>query len=220
MRKFTLIFPVFLVSCVVLSSAPDCTFLSPEDGSEYQRGENIVVYVEADDDGTINEVRLYLDGIGIASFLEFPFNYTLETTEMEVGTHSLKAEVFDNYGKEGNTDVSFTITPGLPVVETLQPIVIFENAVVAAGTIIDDGGGTITEAGILWSTLPYDVAGQQERTAEIHEDDFSTTLTNLHYTTYYITAYAENEAGRSYGEELAVVVPEPEPDPALLADIF
>ena len=99
MKKFLPVFLLILVSCVPWNVAPDCKIVAPENGSEYARGDSIQVYVKAtDDNGEIAEVRLYLDGFGISSINTFPYNYTLATTKLEVGTHSLKAEVFDLSG--------------------------------------------------------------------------------------------------------------------------
>jgi hypothetical protein len=213
MKKFLPVILLFFVSCVPWNVAPDGKFLTPENGSEYQRGEPIEVYIKASDDRGIDEVRLYLNGIGISSMSEFPYSYTLETIDLEIGNHSLKAEIIDNMGKEAQTDVGFTITTGLPVVETLQPILISENAAMAAGVIIDDGGGTISKTGILWSNVPYNASGAQVRNTELKDSIFSVILSNLDYTNYYVTAFAENENGRAYGEEIGFNVPEPEPDP-------
>ncbi len=209
MKKLTFsIFLVILVSCIPENKPPECEFVTPEEGSEYVRGDDIEVYVEAtDEDGEIDEVRFYLDGTGISSMRTFPFSYTIETVDLEVGTHSIKAEVFDDHSAMTEIDVSFNLTAGLPEVETLQPALIAENAVIAGGTIIDDGGGTILEAGVLWGKVPYTVTGKQEVSAEVIDDSFITTLTNLEYTTYYITAFAENESGRVFGDELRITVP-------------
>ncbi len=210
MKKFFPIFLVILVSCIPQTIPPECQFVTPQDGSEYARGDNIEVCLEAtDEDGEIVEVRFYLDGTGITSIRAFPFSYTIETGDLEVGIHSIKAEVFDDSREKTETDVSFNITTGLPEVETLQPALIAENAVIAGGIIIDDGGGTILEAGVLWGKVPYTLTGKQEVSAEVIDDSFITTLTNLEYTTYYITAFAENETGRVFGDELRITVPVP-----------
>jgi len=74
--------------------------------------------------------------------------------------------------------------------------------VIVGGNIIDDGGGTISEAGILWDYEPYDLAGNNERNAEVTNNTFTITLPDMAYSTFYVTAFAENEKGRSYGEEL------------------
>lgn len=213
MKKILPAFLLILVSCVPWNTAPECKIISPENGSEYQRGEEIEVYIKATDDRGINEVRLYLDGIGIASMPDFPYSYTIDTEGFEIGSHSLKAEVMDNLGKESDADVSFTINSGLPIVETLQPVLIAENAVIAGGTLLDDGGGTVTATGILWNIVPYDVAGSQTYNAQMQDNTFTVRLSGLDYITYYATAFAENESGRTYGEELSITVPVPEPDP-------
>ena len=212
MKKFSPVFLLILVSCVPWNTAPNCKIVTPENGSEYARGDSIQVYVKAtDEENEIAEVRLYLDGIGISSMNIFPYNFTLATAKLEVGTHSLKAEVFDLSGKDAKSDVSFLITTGLPRVETLQPVSVSGDAVVVGGTIIDDGGGTITEAGILWSNVPYDAAGKHELNAEVNKSTFTITLTGMAYSTFYVTAFAENEKGRSYGEELVfTALPLPE----------
>jgi hypothetical protein len=210
MKKFFPVFLVILVSCIPANTPPNCMIVAPENGSEYSRGDDIQVYIEAtDDDGEIAEVRLYLNGIGISSVNIFPYNFTLATAELEVGTYSLKAEVSDDTGKEAESEVSFSLTTGLPIVETLQPVSVSFDAMVVGGTIIDDGGGTISEAGILWSNMPYDVTGEHELIAEVSNSTFSITLTNLEYTTYYVTAFAENESGRSFGEQVSFSVPAP-----------
>ena len=203
MKKFFPVFLVILVSCVPWNTAPNCKIVTPENGSEYAKGDSIQVYVKAtDDNGDIAEVRLYLDGIGISSITTFPYTYTLATAKLEVGNHSIKAEVFDDSRKEAESDVSFLITTGLPKVETLQPVSVSGDAVIVGGSIIDDGGGTISEAGILWSNEPYNVAGEHVLNAEVSNSTFTITLMNMAYSTFYVTAFAENEKGRSFGEEL------------------
>ena len=210
MKKYFPVFLVILVSCVPWNVAPECKIVTPENNSEYSRGDSIQVYVKAnDDDGEIAEIRFYLDGIGISSINAFPYYYTLETSKLEIGTHSLKVEAFDDSGKDAESDVSFLITTGLPKVETLQPVIVSADAVIVGGTIINDGGGTISEAGILWSNEPYAVDGKHEVNAEVGNSTFSITLTDLEYTTYYVTAFAENESGRSFGEQVSFSVPLP-----------
>ncbi len=210
MRKLSFVFLLALVSCLPQNKPPECKFVTPEDGSEYSKGDNIDVYIEAsDEDGEVMEVRLYLDGTGISSTRDFPFSFTIETVDLEVGMHSITAEAFDDSSDKTETDVSFNLTTGLPEVETFQPALIAENSVISGGSIINDGGGTILEAGILWGKVPYTMVGKQEVSADVLNDNFITTLTNLEYTTYYITAFAENESGRAFGEELSITVPEP-----------
>jgi hypothetical protein len=210
MKKFIPVFLVILVSCVPWNIAPNCKIEAPEKGSEYLRGDTIQVYINAnDDDGEIAEVRLYLDGKGIFSMNIFPYIYPLETAKLEIGTHYLKAKAFDNSSKEAESEVSFLITSGLPIVRTLQPVLVSSNDLIVGGAIIDDGGGTISVAGIMWSNDPYDVIGNNELIAEVNNNTFTITLTDLEYNIYYVTAFVENESGRSFGEIAEFSIPAP-----------
>jgi len=153
---------------------------------------------------------MYLDGVGIYSTDVFPYAYLLETADLEIGSHQLKAEAFDNSRKDARSEISFSITSGLPKVTTLQPYqAVSGSDLIAGGTIKDDGGGTISKAGINWSFDPYDVIGYNEVVAEVHNNTFSATLTSVQYKTYYIVAFAENESGRSYGETVSITIPSP-----------
>jgi hypothetical protein len=210
MKKFIFLIPVILVSCVPWNIAPKCKIVAPENGSVFTRGDTIQVYVNAnDDDGEIAEVRMYLDGIGIFSTPEFPYSYLLETAQLEVGPHELRAEAYDNQRKDATSEISFQITAGLPGVTTLQPVLLSGNNLVAGGTITSNGGGTIVEAGIMWSTEPYDVLEKNEVIATVTNNSFTVTLADLLPGTYYTAAYAENETGRSYGEVQFLTIPAP-----------
>lgn len=211
MKKFIPVILVVLVSCVPWNIAPKCKIEAPENGSEYSRGDTIEVYVNAiDDDGEIAEVRFFLDGVGIYSVEVFPYVYSLETADLELGTHQLKAEAFDNSRKDAKSEISFVLSAGLPKVRTLQPFqTLSGNDMIVGGTIIDDGGGTISQAGIMWSHEPYDVIGKNETVATVNNNTFTTTITNLEYSTYYVVAFADNESGRSYGEVASITIPAP-----------
>ncbi len=122
---------------------------------------------------------------------------------MEVGIHSIKVEAIDEFGKQSDAAVNFVLNPELPVVETLQPSSITSESAVVGGIIVDDRGAPITEAGILWSNEPHDGTGVNELSADVINNSFSITLNDLEYDTYYVIAYAENESGRSYGEQVS-----------------
>ena len=208
MKKFIFLIPVILVSCVPWNIAPKCKIAAPENGSQFARGDTIQVYVNAsDDDGEISEVRFYLDGVGIYSTISFPYNYMLETATLEIGTHQLKAEAIDNSGKDDNSEISFTITPALPKVRTLAPVLISFTELLVGGTIIDDGGGTISEAGIMWSYEPYDVEGSNKQVIEVVNNTFTVTLTDQDHRLRYLAAYAENENGRAMGDVVEIIFP-------------
>ena len=94
----------------------------------------------------------------------------------------------------------FTINPILPEVETADPVSITSQGVVAGGSILDNGGGTISAAGVIWGQEPYDGTNFTDQPATVSDNHFSVNLEVPAFGYYYYIAYAENEAGRSYGE--------------------
>lgn len=95
----------------------------------------------------------------------------------------------------------------LPSITTITTSVNSTYAIIG-GKITDDGGGAITECGVVYSKLPNPTVednkvGQSGRTGE-----FTCTLLNLDPdSTYYARAYAKNYAGLVYGEEVTFKTP-------------
>ena len=96
--------------------------------------------------------------------------------------------------------------PDLPAVTTLDVENVSHDRAVAGGDVTSDGGGTISQRGVVYGldTLP-DAESHLGKT-----DDgggvgtYTTTLTGLEAeTTYYVRAYARNSAGTVYGESQA-----------------
>ncbi len=77
------------------------------------------------------------------------------------------------------------------------------------GTIISDGGSTITTKGVCWSTSSNPTINLATRTTEINDSKtFTSLLTGLSgNTTYYVRAYATNSAGTDYGNEIVFTTP-------------
>lgn len=74
--------------------------------------------------------------------------------------------------------------------------------VVAGGTITDNGGETVTEAGICYSTTENPTTDNATKvTATVVDGTFSTSIALGQQTTYYLRAYAVNAVGTSYGEQ-------------------
>ena len=82
-----------------------------------------------------------------------------------------------------------------------------DDQVTAQATISDNGGLTVTERGFVYSltaTTPrIGAAGVIQVKSTSTDNTFQATISGLTYTTrYYICAYAINEAGTGYGEEV------------------
>jgi uncharacterized protein (TIGR02145 family) len=90
---------------------PTCEIISPVPGSEFMQGEIITISVDAyDSDGSIKEVRFYIDGIGITSVPTFPYNYEWNIASVDIGTHTLRAVAIDDENLEGEASLEVTIT--------------------------------------------------------------------------------------------------------------
>ena len=55
---------------------PSCLIIAPTNGQEIVKGDSVTISVNADDgDGSIEEVRFFVDGIEKATTISFPYNY-------------------------------------------------------------------------------------------------------------------------------------------------
>ena len=76
------------------------------------------------------------------------------------------------------------------------------SAAILSATINNNGGGNITDAGFCYSTTSQPTVADNKQSLGKQSGTFSTTISGLtESTTYYVRAYAVNEAGVSYGEE-------------------
>jgi len=92
------------------NSAPTCTITSPEDGAEFTQGETITIDVDAvDEDENLNEVRFYVNDVGIGSASSFPYNFDWDTGEEEPGSFTIKAEAIDEAQEKASDEISLTL---------------------------------------------------------------------------------------------------------------
>ena len=97
----------------------------------------------------------------------------------------------------------------LPDVVTNEVTGITTTTATAGGEILSDGGSAITECGVCWSTESEPTLEGDHATATAITGVFTVSLTELtQNTTYYIRAYATNEAGTGYGDVLTFTTEE------------
>jgi len=71
----------------------------------------------------------------------------------------------------------------------------------SGGSILSDGGGTITARGVCWGTDPNPAIESDTTSDGLDGSSFVSNITGLTFnTTYYLRAYATNSAGTGYGE--------------------
>ena len=127
---------------------------------------------------------------------------------LEAGTtYYLRYEISNRWYSAIIAEVSeFTTVPyTTPAISTTSPSEITYNTAIIGGKIVDNGGLTITGCGIVYrkSSNPTIDNGTKVE-SHIIKETYTCTLTNLDFaTTYYARAYAINEEGIAYGEEVS-----------------
>jgi len=104
--------------------------------------------------------------------------------------------------------------PGLPTVNTyfqgINALATAINASGVGGVLVNDGGGTVSEIGIVWSeSINPTISDKIKIWHGPVDDNFTITLSGLHGgTAYHIRAFATNESGTAYGADSKFITPE------------
>jgi hypothetical protein len=102
-----------------------------------------------------------------------------------------------------------TLDPGLPSVQTYIPVGIGSAVATGRGEVHSDHGSPLIEQGMVWSTSSEPTISLSTKTiANAGIGKFNSTLTELSPSTvYYVRAYATNELGTAYGNEVTFTTP-------------
>jgi len=91
-----------------------------------------------------------------------------------------------------------------PEVSTSVPSNITSTSATIGGNVTSEGGATVTERGICWSTSENPETTDNKEQVGCGTGIFSTSITSLQpTTTYYVRAYAINSAGTAYGSQVS-----------------
>lgn len=92
----------------------------------------------------------------------------------------------------------------LPTVITQEVTDITDNSARCSGEVTSDGGDAVTARGICWSTSPNPTLGNYTAFGGMGTGPFTAQMTSLEIgTTYYVKAYATNNVGTAYGNEVS-----------------
>ena len=141
-----------------------------------------------------------MDGSNIGTYTSNMTNLEHNTTYY-VRAYATNAKGVTGYGEE----VSFTtIEKLLPTVTTSAEVtdITVSNAT-CGGEVTFEGNVSVTARGICWSTSQNPTIEDNKTTDGSGVGFYTSNMTNLeHNTTYYVRAYATNEVGTAYGEEV------------------
>ena len=133
--------------------------------------------------------------------------YSCNLTDLEDNKkYYVRAYARNEVGIEYGKEISFTTIKELylPKVSTGEITDILPTSATISGLIVNDGGAEITECGIVWSTSENPTISNDKVIAEDTSEVFQCELTELQeQTTYFVRAYAINEKGAAYGEEVS-----------------
>ena len=120
-------------------------------------------------------------------------------------TYYVRAYAINSKGISYGEDVSFTTKKyNLPTVATTSPTNISYTSATVGGTIVSNGGFEIIEQGICYSPSPNPTVSEGKIIAESSSNTFVVNLVGLpNGATYYVRAYAINNKGISYGNEVS-----------------
>ncbi len=92
-----------------------------------------------------------------------------------------------------------------PIVTTTTPSAVAQTTATVGGTVLNQGASALTERGVVWNlTGNPTIADHKIVEGSITVDAFTVPMTGLSpATTYYVKAFASNESGTGYGDELS-----------------
>ena len=153
--------------------------------------------------------------------------FTCDLTDLQSNaTYYARAYAINKKGVAYGEEVSFATNKQiiLPSITTNAITQITETSAVAGGNVTSDGNASVTERGVVYSTNPNPVITNLYNTIKpcgSGTGSFTCELTNLQpNTTYYVRAYATNEKGTAYGEEVSFTTNKNIVLPSLITNII
>lgn len=138
-------------------------------------------------------------------------NFTIQLSDLLVASqYSVRAYAINKVGIAYGEVIEFTTLKGqLPTVTISSPTNINYTSATIGGNVTSDGGTTVTERGIVFSTTKQPTTANNKVVSNKGVGSFVVNLSNLSSnTTYYVRAYAINGAGTNYSTELSFVTKE------------
>lgn len=131
--------------------------------------------------------------------------FTSNITELSPGTnYYVRAYAINSVGISYSTQIVFTTDAGQqPGVSTTAVNSITSNSASSGGNVTFQGGTPVSARGVCWSTTQNPTILNNHTSDGSGMGSFTSDLTGLTAaTTYYVRAYATNNAGTAYGNQV------------------
>jgi len=146
----------------------------------------------------------YISGTGTGS-------YTGNLTGLSASTtYYVRSYAINSAGTAYGIQTSFTtLTPLIPTLAATSTVTGLScTSASSGGNVTSDGGATVTERGICWSTSQNPTIANSKIASGSGTGSFSATLSPIvSGTTYYVCSYATNSAGTGYGAQVSYTGP-------------
>lgn len=141
-----------------------------------------------------------------------PGSFTSLLQDLQPGTEYKITSYVENSNNEVflmETAISFkTLTINPPTVTTGTTTATSSTTATSGGNVTSDGGAEVIDKGVCWSTSPNPTTSDSKTSNGRGTGSFTSTLIGLSDgTTYYVRAFASNNAGTSYGEQDNFITP-------------
>ena len=128
-----------------------------------------------------------------------------ETSLTPSATYTYRVYSYNAVGNSPTYSNEFTLTANiLPTLNSTTVSAITNITASSGGNVITDGGATVTARGIVWGTTTNPTIALTTKTIDgTGIGAFTSALSGLiASTTYYVRAYATNQLGTAYGNEV------------------
>jgi uncharacterized protein (TIGR02145 family) len=139
------------------------------------------------------------DGAGTGDF-------NSSISQLTEGTvYYVRAYATNNKGTAYGNQVTFsTAAAQTATIITKDVTAISYNTATSGGDIPNDGGSPVTAKGVCWSTSENPTISNSHTTDGSGSESYSSNMTDLvEGTTYYVRAYAMNNKGTAYGNQIS-----------------
>lgn len=130
--------------------------------------------------------------------------FTSNIVNLAIGmTYHVRAYATNSHGTSFGDEITFTTANGNASITLSNPTDITATSASFSAEITNDGGATITERGLCWSTSQYPTIENSHKVVGSGTGSYTASLSGLiPAATYYVRAYAINAAGPSYSNQI------------------